>query len=350
MLSPLLFLPAVFVQAGDAASTDKYLIGTYYYPGWQTNESVSPARRPWERIEAFPEREPLLGWYNEGNESVMNQHLQWMHDYAIDFVVFDWYWTGKRPRNEHAIKTYLEAKNKKLVRFSLLWANHEASPRNEDEFTSMVRYWVRGYFREPLFFRIDSRPVVYIFDPIGLDEKARKFGSSTRDLLAKADGIARESGYPGIFFVAGTHAATPFVDRLAQAYGYRALSGYNYSVGRTIHFDSFQSLDRGYQEHWDWIVQNSPLPYFLALSSGWDKRPWGGSPDPRRDLSVSTPDLFEKHLRAAKELMVRYPDKTLRTAVICCWNEFGEGSYIEPTKAFQFQYLERIKKVFGGNE
>ena len=38
--------------------------------------------------------------------------------------------------------------------------------------------------------------------------------------------------------------------------------------------------------------------------------------------------------------------KTLRTGIICCWNEYGEGSYIEPTKAFGMQYLERVKKVF----
>jgi hypothetical protein len=33
--------------------------------------------------------------------------------------------------------------------------------------------------------------------------------------------------------------------------------------------------------------------------------------------------------------------------VICCWNEFGEGSYIEPTQKNGFSYLEKIKKVFG---
>ena len=33
--------------------------------------------------------------------------------------------------------------------------------------------------------------------------------------------------------------------------------------------------------------------------------------------------------------------------VICCWNEFGEGSYIEPTKKDGFSYLEKVKKVFG---
>jgi len=86
----------------------------------------------------------------------------------------------------------------------------------------------------------------------------------------------------------------------------------------------------------------------IPMSSGWDRRPWGGSKDPRRDLSVSTPDSFEAHLRAARDYMDKFPDKTQRMGVICCWNEFGEGSFVEPTKTFQMQYLKRIKKVFGG--
>jgi hypothetical protein len=83
------------------------------------------------------------------------------------------------------------------------------------------------------------------------------------------------------------------------------------------------------------------------MTSGWDKRPWGGTlNDPGRDLAFSTPDSFEAHLRSAKEVMDRNPEKTMRTGVICCWNEFGEGSYIEPTKKYGTQYLERVKKVF----
>ncbi|WP_298391072.1 glycoside hydrolase family 99-like domain-containing protein, partial [Hydrotalea sp.] len=62
---------------------------------------------------------------------------------------------------------------------------------------------------------------------------------------------------------------------------------------------------------------------------------------------VSTPDEFEAHLKRAKIFMTRNPEKTKKIGIICAWNEFGEGSYIEPTKKFGFQYLERVKKIFG---
>jgi hypothetical protein len=32
--------------------------------------------------------------------------------------------------------------------------------------------------------------------------------------------------------------------------------------------------------------------------------------------------------------------------MICCWNEYLEGNYIEPTEGHGFRYLEAIKEVF----
>jgi hypothetical protein len=38
------------------------------------------------------------------------------------------------------------------------------------------------------------------------------------------------------------------------------------------------------------------------------------------------------------------PEKN--TAIFCCWNEFGEGHYIEPTRGNGFSYLDAIRDVF----
>jgi len=65
------------------------------------------------------------------------------------------------------------------------------------------------------------------------------------------------------------------------------------------------------------------------------------------DNSFSTAEEFGKHLEAAKRFMDEYPTLTRSMGVVCCWNEFGEGSYIEPTKKDGFSYLEKIRNVFG---
>jgi hypothetical protein len=65
------------------------------------------------------------------------------------------------------------------------------------------------------------------------------------------------------------------------------------------------------------------------------------------DDSRSLPVEFAQHLQAAKAFMDSNAGRTLRTGVICCWNEFGEGSFIEPTKVDGVKYLEPVRDAFG---
>ena len=337
-------------QASDV--TPGYKLGVYYYPGWMSDTRGLPSK-PWERIQKHPEREPLLGWYRDGDVQVAEQHIQWMYDYGIDYVVYDWYTDGS-PFLEHALSAFLKAKNRDLIKFSILWANHSRFPLNLQQYESMVRYWVKYYFKFDQYLKIDNKPVVFVFSQQQLKDTAIKFGESTANLLAISQAIAKEAGFSGIYFIGSAEAVDYWVKDQAPASGFAALSAYNYHRGfsgtyipdkRQAH--SYGELDKAYQESWAWILSNSKLPYIVPMTSGWDMRPWGGSKDPLHDNAMSTPDSFEHHLRVAKSFMDKYQTISNRMGVICCWNEFGEGSYIEPTKKDSFIYLEKIRKVFG---
>lgn len=340
----------LLISAAGGAAADDYSIGVFYYPGW------SPGARgpdPWAPIRAFPQREPKLGWYRDDRVETLSTQLEWMQRYGIRFVVFDWYWRAGAVQQEQALKAYLQSPGRAQVRFSLLWANHWATPALAD-FDAMVDYWVRNYLTRPEYLRIDDKPVVFIFSPDELVDSARRMGVAAPGLIERARARAARAGLPGIYFVMATPALEHWARSMAPALGFDALSAYNYHAGfrgsadsRTAPSRSFSDLDQAYRMNWNWIVQHAPLPYIVPMSAGWDKRPWGGSGDPRHDLSYGTPAGFETHLRAARALMDAQPDKTLRMGVICCWNEFGEGSVIEPTRHDGFGFLERVQKVFG---
>lgn len=332
------------------AQQDPYNIGVYYFPGWANHQKGAQFPLPWEKIKPFPEREPMLGWYKDGSDDVARQHIDWMADHGIDFVVFDWYWSKESAVYlEHALASYLRSPNRDRVGFSILWANHNQVPVSRDNFDRMIHYWVRYYFGQKGYLRVEGKPVVFIFYAEFLKNDAAKLGLSTKDLLDSAQEIAKQNGLPGIYFVAGTPAVSPMIDGYASASGYSALSAYNYHGGlkSPVMSRSFPELDAAYQEHWDRFGRKGDLPVIVPMTSGWDKRPWGGSRDPKHDESVSTPGQFERHLRAAKTFMDNTTNKTPKMGVICCWNEFGEGSYIEPTKQDGFSHLEKVKKVFG---
>lgn len=329
-----------------ATTSNNYFLGVYYFPGWKDNQPGAPARLPWERIKAYPERQPMLGWYPEGDVTIAEQHIRWMHDYGIGFVIYDWYWNGKVTFIEHALQAYLQARNNDLVPFSLLWANHSPTPRTMQEYDDMVDFWITHYFGLPQYLRLAGKPVLFVFSHPHLSKQAAGLGLTTAGMLERANLRAIGRGLPGIFFVGGTHVDQSIVNKNAASSGYSAFSAYNYHGRANRDSESYLELDASYQRIWDWIVANSPLPYFPPMTSGWDKRPWGGSGNPKHDNSFSDPESFESHLRAGKALMDRLPEDKQRIGVICCWNEFGEGSYIEPTKRWRFKYLERVRAVF----
>ena len=339
-------------SAGPALA-QSYQVGVYYFPGWRDNTPGSPSMHPWEPIKPYPERKPLLGWYHEGDDAVMRQQLDWMAGYGIQYVVFDWYMgpPGNTVYLDHALQAYLRAPQRAQVKFSLLWANHGKFPASLGDWEGMVRYWSANYFPRPEFLKQDGHPVVFVFSADMLESQAKTFGQSAQSLLARAQAIVAAQGMPDILFVAGTGAAKPFISGGAKAAGYGAFSTYNYQQGPADAHPSasYAELDRGYRAHWQGFAQQGDLPLIVPTTSGWDKRPWGGTVSyPAHDHSESTPEQFRQHLQAARDWMDASPWPTRKYAVICCWNEFGEGSFIEPTEQGRFQYLEQVKAVFGG--
>lgn len=362
-LAALIFI-IIISFASTLCAGDDYRIGVYYFPAWGKNSkywndlmglpgSRSPGR-------AWPDREPLLGFKYDGNSpAIMQQHIQWAADYAIDFFVFEWWWTdeGKPrtvtlkgvPSTEAAIHNYLKAPNRHRLKFCLIWCNPWMPiPCTREIFRKAVAYWLEHFFNNPQYLTIDGQPVVFIFVPYKLHQGARASGTTVKAYLTEARKMAVQKGFKGIYFVACANAIENQVMKHIPNQGYSAISGFHYARGFSGKYErgglcsSYAELLAGYQESWNWILHHSSLPYLIPMSAGLDRRPWA-----IQRVCASTPESFKTMLRAGKEIMDRYPIKTKRIGVICAWNEFGEGGYIEPTKKWGFQYLEKIKQVFG---
>lgn len=328
-------------------------LGVFYFPGWKEGAPGLPYPRPWEPIKRYPEREPLLGWYDEGQPAVMEQHLAWMAGHGVSFVVFDWYWDGSRPVLDHALRNYTASRGKAQVPYAILWANHGEKVLGEAEIAAMAGHLAREHFRRPEYLKVNGRPLLFLLSPEILEANAQALRVPHARLTGLIQAAAQAAGLPGVLLAGGAGGGANPVTRNARQWGYGAHFVYNYSAGmagtrgqpRGTH--SYAELDEVYREHWNWFMQRGELPYVVPMTSGWDKRPWGGSADPKRDGSVATLEQFTQHLSAGHALIRRHPDKTLGLGVLCCWNEFGEGSYIEPTKAQGLKVLEAVKAVFG---
>ena len=63
----------------------------------------------------------------------------------------------------------------------------------------------------------------------------------------------------------------------------------------------------------------------------------------------NTPYLFKKYLAEAKAWTLAKPESE-RIVVINSWNEWGEGSYLEPDTENGMGYLEAVRDVFGSQQ
>jgi hypothetical protein len=352
MRSKIVFSFFVLILTVSRVVFAEVSIGVYYYPGWSPVMGLFKPD-PWKVIKPYPEREPLLGWYRDDDSKTVNQQLTWMADYGIDFVAFAWYWKDGRSLPETSVRAYLTAPARSHVSYSLLWANHFPSPGSLMEWDRIIETWLDRHMRNPEYLRIDNKPVLFVFSNEFLKSQAKAIGLKPAEMLERARRAAREVGLDGIYFVLCTEASTFWIKDFAKSAGFDALSAYNYHFGMegdfhtvTRYSHSFTELDANYRMQWNWILKNSQLPYFVPMTSGWDKRPWGGSKDPLHDNSMTTPQEFEVHLRAGYKTIIENMEKTKGIGMLCCWNEYGEGSIIEPTKKNGFEYLQRIREVF----
>ncbi|NLE60221.1 MAG: hypothetical protein GX616_17870 [Planctomycetes bacterium] len=106
--------------------------------------------------------------------------------------------------------------------------------------------------------------------------------------------------------------------------------------------------------HWDKAAGEFGLPYYPNVTMGWDSSPRTVQSDKfinhdypfMATMSGNTPEAFRTALTKAESWLDQRPP-TDRILTINAWNEWTEGSYLEPDTVNGMGYLEAIKAVFG---
>jgi hypothetical protein len=227
-----------------------------------------------------------------------------------------------------------------------MWANHNRpGSHSTDDWRKVTQYWIDQYFHMDEYYRIEGRPAVYIWSPanirrdVGGTEEAAK-------LYAMSQKMAQDAGLKGINFVAmSDHQSATSAARL-KAEGYGAFTSYHgfglaeQKAGKRIF--PFDLVVDTSTELWAAAdARASGLSYFPIVDSGWSSEPWHG--DRARIIHGFGPETFGALCREAS----KYADRTGKK-IICIgpWNEWGEGSYIEPCAEFGFKALGAMRKAF----
>ena len=342
MLIGILILAASAMAAVPVPKPAKpdMLVGAYYFPGWSKAEK-------WYCIKANKDvQHPLLGYYREGDPEAADWHIKWALEHGVSFFAFDFYTANGSQMYEAALDDgFLKAKHIKDFRFCLNWCNHAdektMTAEQLDKFGDLV---VKKYLTHPSYLKIDGKPVVIFL--VG-HAFIRNLGpDGAKQAFAKFEQKAKDAGLPGLYLAFCTDAMGPNEVENCRGIGVSAFCRYNYPYAGTgitgpnkhAEFSYRHLIDEGEKlwKQWDEVTKGDSWP---TVMPGWDRRPWTKYDDVI--ITGSTPELFAESLTKARNYVSK--DKVV---LIEAWNEWGEGSVLEPSVEHGFAYLEAVRRVF----
>ena len=106
----------------------KYTLWTHYCALWKHGTHYG-----WKLIEPWPERKPVIGWYDEGTPEVADWQIKYMVEHGISGVMYCWYRSSvNEPVKQslgHALHDgLLKARYLSMIKFGIMWetAAHRA--------------------------------------------------------------------------------------------------------------------------------------------------------------------------------------------------------------------------------
>jgi hypothetical protein len=382
-------------QGPDSRSPEQTItVASYYFGNYHPDDARNEILKgkgwsEWELVKAARPRfvgeqqpkVPLWGYTDESDPKVMEQKIRAAADNGIGAFIFDWYYYNDGPFLHDTVdKGYLKAHNRDRVKFALMWANHDwvdihpykrgAPPRvlypgviTPENFKNITDQLIRRYFSQTSYWRIGGKPYFSIYD---LHNLVASFGSvsATRAALDGFRARVMQAGLPGLHLNAVAWGepilpgeSTPAdLPELVKALGFDSVTSYVW-----IHHVPLPKLETDYNyardayfKYWTQARRMYSIPYFPNVTMGWDPSPRASPADAygnfgypfTNTISGNTPKRFEEALRLTKERLLNDPHGP-RVVTINCWNEWTEGSYLEPDTVHGLAYLHAIRDVFG---
>lgn len=392
----LLTLSLAGMAAGPAqgAGRDGVTVASYYFgnyhPGDPRNEAVhGKGWSEWELVKAarprFPGHHqpnvPLWGYEDESDPAAMARKIDAAADHGVDAFIFDWYYYNDGLFLERSLERgFFGAKNNRRLRFALMWANHDwvnihparlrEKPKllypgaiTPETWERMTDYVIERYFRHPSYWKIEGEPYFSVYELYRLVESFKSV-EQTRAAIERFRAKTRAAGFPdlhlngvtwGVRLLPGEESVKDPAE-LTRKLGLDSVTSYvwiHHVPLRKFPETPYREVMDGYFTYAEEAARTFGVPYYPNVTMGWDSSPRAHQDDPFENrgypfmpaLSGNTPAAFREALVRARDLLRTRPAAE-RVLTINCWNEWTEGSYLEPDVRNGMAYLEALRSVF----
>ena len=372
-MKKILFILCLFFTAGSFAEKIQYgvpipkpvktniKVGTYIFPGWYRGKGSNAFPRvnidndsEWRLIAKFPKPRPVLGFYDDALPEVNDWHIKWALESGVSFFIFDWYWNRGETRLAKTLNDgFLNAKYKDMMGFCIHWCNHPLDWKEPLDFspkalTEMIDYCAKNYFQRSNYLKVGNRPVFFVWDMQAVIDANGGAENFKAKVLPKINTVCKKYGFGNLFLVIVNNRPqnidkAEIADAITR-YGFADLiTRSKYKTPGSAPYREMVELLPGYWER----MRTLKTPYIVSTQAGWDDTPrtlghGNNTSWIRTDNNVI---LFEQTLREGRDAVK--PD--LPFFIIEAWNEWGEGSFIEPSHEFGFTQLDAVRHVFSPN-
>lgn len=371
---------------GEKGVQDKYTVAAFYWPAYHyepRTEFLFPEKTgEWEIIRnALPKEEghrqpkvPLWGYSDESDPKEMDVKIKTAVEYGVNTFIFDWYWYENRPFLEDCIDDGFLKTNNNRMNFYIMWANHDATtywdvknPKvdsvywngevDREQFDIVADRIISKYFKDSSYLKINGEPVFCIYE---LNTLINGLGGpeKTKEALEYFTKKTIEAGFPGLHLQSILWEALPSAihgipgdsinsrNEVLTYFGFKSLTNYCWAHLQNPDGD-YETWGNASTDMWDKFKNDFSATYFPNVTVGWDANP--RFPFKAGYITNSTPAKFEKYLYKAKNYLDRNNIEP-RLITINAWNEWSEGSYLEPDTLWKYGYLDAVKSVFADSE
>ena len=353
----------------------------YWGKGFTEWTNVTKAK-PQYRGHYQPQIPADLGFYDLRLPEIRQAQADMARENGVEGFMYWNYWFGNG-------KKILEMPIEELIRtakpdfpFCVGWANHDWSNKTwqktkrftkdtvflkqeylgKQDYTDYF-YYLLPMFRDHRYIKVDEKPLFYVFDPDSCPDM--------KEFIQLWQHLAEKNGIPGIHFVARADSIGKadeiykknFMNEVKARYdryidmGFDAVSSMNFRRAEILATGFFKKIIRnirrkifGYAlnshdymkltEHY--YTDEDKLDYvYPQITPRKDKTPRAGKN--ALVYTGSTPEKFRIAIKMALE-KIKDKDDEHKILFLNSWNEWGEGSYMEPDIVWGHQYLDVLRE------
>jgi hypothetical protein len=323
----------------------------WWGPGFTEWTNVSSAK-PYYKGHHQPRRPGELGFYDLRADEVQERQVKMAKEFGISAFCYYFYWFSGKSLLDMPVKRHVE--NDLDLDFCLCWANENWSRRwdgSEAEVLLQQQHsagddaafidQVLPYFESNRYIKIDGAPLLIVYRTTLLSDPKNIFAEWRRKTKA--------AGYPDLHI------------SIAETFGIKGPNEFGADSAvqfpphdvraRTMNdqIDDLAPEFTGHIYNYADVVVNEirrPAPPYLRYNTAmcsWDNTSRKGKAG--NVFHGATPELFQTWLSHLVVQARKNVAENKRLVFVNAWNEWAEGSYLEPDSRVGYDYLHAVRNA-----